>query len=242
MSEQITMSSPFETVEKVLVRKTPEESFARIADEARQLGFEYCCHGLRMPLPITRPRTVFFCNYDPVWERVYHERGYINIDPTIAHGMRSSNPVVWSDEFFAAVPEFWKEAQSYGLKHGWAQSRRDPEGTFSLLVLARSGPPIGKEELAEKEERIQWLVHTSHNAIKMACQDPEISGPPVKLTDREIEVLRWTAEGKTSSEIAEFMRLSERTVNFHVNTAVEKLGASNKTSAAVRAAMLGLIW
>jgi LuxR family transcriptional regulator len=229
-------------MEKVLVRLTPEESFARIAEEARQLGFEYCCHGLRIPLPITKPRTVFFSNYDPAWERRYHEKEYINIDPTVAHGMRSSTPVVWSDEFFAGVPEFWQEAQSFGLRHGWAQSRRDPEGTYSMLVLARSSPAIDAAELAEKEERIQWLVHTSHQAIKTACRDPEINNPPVNLSEREVEVLRWTAEGKTSADIAEFMRISERTVNFHVNSAVDKLGACNKTSAAVRAAMLGLIW
>ena len=229
-------------LEKVLVQSTPEESFARIAEEARQLGFEYCCHGLRIPLPISRPRTVFFSNYDPAWERRYHDKGYINIDPTVAHGMRSSLPVLWSDEFFAAVPEFWQEAQSHGLKYGWAQSRRDPEGTYSLLVLARSGPAIEAAELAEKEERIQWLVHTSHQAIKTACRDSEISAPLPSLSAREIEVLKWTAEGKTSADIAEFLCISERTVNFHVNAVIAKLGASNKTSAAVRAAMLGLIW
>ena len=56
------------------------------------------------------------------------------------------------------------------------------------------------------------------------------------LTEREIDVLRWTADGKTSAEIAEIMCISERTVNFHVNNVVAKLGACNKTSAAVRAA------
>ena len=219
-----------------------QQSFARIADEARMLGFEYCCHGLRIPVPITKPRTVFLCNYDPEWERLYHERGYINIDPIIAHGMRSSEPILWSDQLFAAVPDFWREAQSYGLRYGWAQSRRDSEGTYSLLVLARAGPPIDAKELAEKEQRMQWLVHASHCAIKAACTDPEITRAPTELSPREIEVLRWTAEGKTAADIAEFMHLSERTVNFHVNSAVEKLGANNKTSAAVRAAMLGLIW
>jgi len=64
----------------------------------------------------------------------------------------------------------------------------------------------------------------------------------IDLSDREIDVLRWTAEGKTSAEIAVILDISERTVNFHVNSVVAKLGATNKTSAAVRAAMLGLIW
>ena len=231
-----------EQLQKVLERTSPDDAFARIAADARELGFEFCCHGLRIPLPIARPRTVFYSNYPKEWERRYHERGYLAIDPTVLHGMRSSQPVLWSDELFADTPELWQEAQSYGLKHGWAQSRRDPEGTYSMLVLARSGPAITPAELEQKGDRIQWLLHTSHLAIKQACTDPDISQPIPELSEREIEVLRWTADGKTSGDIAEIMSISERTVNFHVNCAVDKLGACNKTSAAVRAAMLGLIW
>lgn len=231
-----------EQLQKVLDRTTPDAAFARIAEEAGDLGFEYCCHGLRIPVPITRPRTVYFSNYPPEWLQRYEEQGYLAVDPTVQHGMRTSQPAIWSDEFFAATPQLWEEARAHGLRHGWAQSRRDPEGTYSMLVLARSGPPITAEELAEKDNRIQWLLHTSHLAIKEACSDPGISQAKPELSEREIEVLRWTADGKTASDIAEIMRISERTVNFHVNCAVEKLGACNKTSAAVRAAMLGLIW
>lgn len=62
-----------------------------------------------------------------------------------------------------------------------------------------------------------------------------------KLTVREIEVLRWTADGKTSSEVGEIMHISERTVNFHVTNTLLKLGAANKTGAAIKAAILGLL-
>jgi LuxR family transcriptional regulator len=231
-----------EQLDNVLSAETPAESFQRIADEARRLGFEFCAHGLRMPLPITKPRTTYFSNYAPEWQRRYEEQGYLQIDPTIAHGMRSSEPVLWTDAFFAETPALWKEAQAHGLRHGWAQSRRDPEGTYSMLVLARSEGPISGEELKELQPRMQWLVHTSHVAMKACCSDPELEAPKVELSDREIDVLRWTAEGKTSAEIADILCISERTVNFHVNSVVAKLGACNKTSAAVRAAMLGLIW
>jgi len=53
--------------------------------------------------------------------------------------------------------------------------------------------------------------------------------------------LRWTAEGKTAYEISHILNVSERTVNFHVNNVVDKLGASNKTQAAVKAAILGML-
>lgn len=222
--------------------ETHQEVFARIASQAAELGFEYCAHGLRMPLPITRPITTYFTNYPPEWVKRYTEKGYLDIDPTVTHGMRSSEPAIWSDAFFAATPLFWQEAQSYGLRYGWAQSRRDSEGTYSMLVLARSQDPITPAELAEKAERMHWLVQTSHVAVKGCCDRSMLEQQRIQLSDREMGVLRWSAEGKTSAEIAAIMGIAERTVNFHINNAVAKLGATNKTSAAVRAAMLGLIW
>lgn len=222
--------------------KMPEETFPYIAEAARTLGFEFCVHGLRLPLPITKPRTAFFSNYPPAWLQRYQERNYIEIDPTVSHGMRSSDSVVWSDEFFAAAPQMWEEAKSFGVRHGWAQSRRDAEGSYSMLIVARSEGEITKDELEHIEPRLQWLVHMSHRAMKSACVGSDVVSTHIDLSDREIDVLRWTAEGKTSAEIATILDISERTVNFHVNSVVAKLGATNKTSAAVRAAMLGLIW
>ena len=52
-------------------------------------------------------------------------------------------------------------------------------------------------------------------------------------------MLKWTADGKTSSDIAQILAISVDTVNFHVRNATAKLGAANKTAAVVRAAMLG---
>ncbi|RYF30097.1 MAG: LuxR family transcriptional regulator, partial [Cytophagaceae bacterium] len=88
----------------------------------------------------------------------------------------------------------------------------------------------------------QWLVHWAHTTMKAVCDDSSLKPQSVVLSPREIEVLRWTAEGKTASEIASILDVSERTVNFHVNSVVVKLDANNKTNAAVRAALLGLIW
>ena len=50
----------------------------------------------------------------------------------------------------------------------------------------------------------------------------------IRLTNRELAVLRWTGDGKTSSEISEIMGISDSTVNFHIRNAVAKLGTANK--------------
>jgi LuxR family transcriptional regulator len=65
---------------------------------------------------------------------------------------------------------------------------------------------------------------------------------PVALTTRQREVMLWTAEGKTAFEISVIVGLTERTVNFHIGRVLAKLGANNKTQAAVRAALMGLLF
>jgi len=64
---------------------------------------------------------------------------------------------------------------------------------------------------------------------------------PVDLNDREVETLTWAARGKTSSEIAQILGLSKRTVDFHIDNAREKLGAATRVEAAIKAATGRLI-
>lgn len=51
------------------------------------------------------------------------------------------------------------------------------------------------------------------------------------LTAREIEVLTWVARGKSAWEIGEILQIAKRTVDEHVQTAVRKMGAVNRTHA-----------
>jgi DNA-binding NarL/FixJ family response regulator len=61
------------------------------------------------------------------------------------------------------------------------------------------------------------------------------------LNDREIEALTWVARGKTSAQIAELVGLSKRTIDFHLDNARIKLGATTRTQAAIKAAIGKLI-
>lgn len=55
------------------------------------------------------------------------------------------------------------------------------------------------------------------------------------LTRRETETLTWSARGKTSIEIAQILGLSKRTVDFHVEGAIRKLGVATRIEATVKA-------
>ncbi|MEQ8365571.1 MAG: response regulator transcription factor [Roseicyclus sp.] len=53
------------------------------------------------------------------------------------------------------------------------------------------------------------------------------------LTERETEVLRGLAEGRSNKEIARDLELQEVTIKLHVKTLCRKLGARNRTQAAM---------
>ena len=85
------------------------------------------------------------------------------------------------------------------------------------------------------------LTQTAHLGMSRCLTPKLMPEAAVKLSNREIAVLRWTADGKTSGDISGILKISERTVNFHIRNVITKLNAANKTSAAVKAAMLGFL-
>lgn len=231
--------------EDLLCRLHAHESehalFEVIAVLAHDLGFDYCCYGLRTRLPLTQQKTVIFNNYPCGWEDRYQASNYLAVDPTVQHGVHSLLPVIWSDELFSCASELWEDARSVGLKIGWAQASRDINGVGGLLTLARSGEAISAAELRDKEYKMVFLAQAAHLEMSHCLINKIMPDTKSQLSSREVEVLQWTGDGKTSGEISEILNISERTVNFHAGNAMVKLNAANKAAAVVRAAMLGLL-
>jgi LuxR family transcriptional regulator len=218
-----------------------EVLFKVLVDIARKLDFDYCAYGLRTPIPVSRPEFVVINNYPKNWQKRYYENKYLSIDPTVSHGVHSLEPIVWDDKVFVSVRDFWEEARSYGLRFGWAQSSRDVHGVAGMLTLARSGEPLIVDELREKSLKMSWLAQCSHFGMSRIISNKLLPETDIALTKREVRVLQWTADGKTSSDISKILGITERTVNYHINNVIKKLGTTNKVAATVRAVVLGIL-
>jgi len=80
---------------------------------------------------------------------------------------------------------------------------------------------------------------------QLPADDPAPQPQPqplvVPLSARELEVVRLLADGRSNREIAAALFLAEGTVKNHVTNVLTKLGARDRTQAALRARALGLL-
>jgi LuxR family transcriptional regulator len=218
-----------------------QQLFDALVKLVRAEGFDLCSYGIRPPFPVSNPRILVYDNFPHQWHQQYRAQGYVSIDPTVRHGLRSLMPLVWTDEVFAETRDFWEDARGQGLRYGWAQPCRDPSGVAGMLTVARSNEPLSDSELKLKVPRLLWMTQVAHLAMSKLVVHRILPETQLRFSRREIAVMRWTAEGKTSGEIADILRITERTVNFHIGNVTTKLNVANKTAAAIRMAVMGLL-
>lgn len=223
-----------------LYHSPSDDILKKIEQTCMQWGFEYYAYGLRVPLPLTHPKTVLKNNYPLAWQERYQCMNYLAIDPSITACQQSISLVIWTDALFSSARSMWEEAQAHDLHVGWAQAVVDRAGFASMLTFARPRGTITPKEIAAREHEFHWLAYIAHQVMSRSLSE-SMHSECVKLTGREVEILRWTADGKTSSDIALILSISENTVNFHIKNAISKLSTPNKTAAVVQAALLGYL-
>jgi DNA-binding CsgD family transcriptional regulator len=99
---------------------------------------------------------------------------------------------------------------------------------------------MGNRDALTSEEILTLAMFSTLMVEQLSKISATESSSKTDLNSREIEVLQWIAEGKTSAEIAQITGLSEHTVNHYATIATQKLGCSNRTQAVVRAIRLGV--
>lgn len=63
----------------------------------------------------------------------------------------------------------------------------------------------------------------------------------VNLTNREMEVLSWIASGKSDWQIGQILKISQKTVNYHVENVKRKYGVATRVQAVVEAMRQGTL-
>jgi two-component system, NarL family, response regulator LiaR len=103
----------------------------------------------------------------------------------------------------------------------------------------------GPEDLVQAIRQVHRGESSLHPTIARKVLQ-ELSRPPQRpptpdpLTEREVEVLRLVAQGRSNQEIARALVVSEATVRTHVSSILSKLHLASRTQAALYALREGL--
>jgi len=123
------------------------------------------------------------------------------------------------------------EALALARRHGYVRVLADEGAPMRALLTQLPATRPGQQHAADRIDP-GYLA-----ALVRACG---LAGA-APLTDRELEVLRLIAAGKSNQRIARDLVVALDTVKTHVTHILGKLGAANRTEAAARARQLGLI-
>jgi DNA-binding CsgD family transcriptional regulator len=211
---------------------------------AKQMGFDKFAYALTINTPSLKPRLYFINGYPDEWTQRYVANDYFKIDPLIQHSQNSTLPAVWDDAMFheGKAEEFWEEAKAFGLHSGLSFSVHDQPGVNGIFSMSRDqAVDLQGQDLAALIGRAQLFTSMLHHAVCRIELPSLLPEGNVDLTARELECLKWAADGKTAWEVGRILGIAERTAVFHLNNVTQKLGAANKTQAIVRAVALKMI-
>ncbi len=168
------------------------------------------------------------------------DRARIMRSPILSTGMGASAlPRSWSISDDAAAEifpdELSKLLRAFDIPTGVVVPAYTLDGGRILFWLGGDRPLLGQTELNELT-MVSLHLLDAYNRLKQS-KAPEAA----PLSAREREVVRWTAQGKTSIEIGQILSLSDHTVNAYMTSAIKKLDCVNRTQLVAKAIRMKLI-
>jgi DNA-binding CsgD family transcriptional regulator len=190
--------------------------------------------------------TEFVCvhNTPMAFEQDFEAPALGKRDPVMQHCKRQTMPIVWGQKTYLdqGAIELWEIQAQYGYRNGIAMSLHMPEGRhFTIGVDRDQALPGEARELTRMVADLQlFAVHAQDTAMRILVSESLQPERPA-LTPRELEVLRWTMDGKIAKQVGDLMNVTERTAIQHLQNAMRKLECNSKHQAVLKALRLGLI-
>jgi DNA-binding CsgD family transcriptional regulator len=184
----------------------------------------------------------FYHGFKPEAIKAYLESDHDRLDIVPRLTMALGKPVHWKDAWEnTAITEeerrFLTLMREVQLGDGYGLPCYGPKGRDAFVGIGAMAQDALTDEVSLRE--MHMLAQAAHLRI-CALTDAGLS-PERILSAREREILEWVARGKSNGVIAEILGLSIGTVDTYLRRTYDKLGVSDRTSAAVRGVGMGLI-
>ncbi len=216
----------------------------RLGDFAERLDFPLFNATLVVERPASRPVIVALRNAPDAFADAAADPAAAARDPVVQRSKTATSPIVYDQQVYVnhAAGDLWEEQAPHGYHTGIQLPLHLSGGRHFMLGFDRPDPlPSDPDLLFRLMADLQLLaVYAQETALRLLMPSLGDDEAP-QLTARELEILKWTLAGKSSAVVGQLLNISLSTVNFHLRSAMNKLGVSSKHQAAARAQSLGLI-
>lgn len=228
-----------------VLEATNQEQFRSVVIRfAQRLGFDKVAATVAVERVGLQPEFVAIHNAPLAYVNTFENLDISRRDPIAQHCRRNTVPIMWGQETYLRgnAIELWEHQARFGYQNGIAMALHLPEGRHFLIGVERDQTlPADGAELTRMVAELQlFAVHAQDTALRVLVSESSRPELPA-LTPRELEVLRWTMDGKVTSEISLLLGIGDRTTVFHLQNAMLKLNCNSKHVAVVKALRLGLI-
>lgn len=174
------------------------------------------------------------------WGERYFNNGYISVDPTIAHVIGSDSPLNWSDisnQTHETSNNVIHEAKEFGLTQGITIPQASLDGLKIGISFSGSRLDIDNPRIST----VLTVIGSYSVGTSLRLSSRKQRSNPIHLTPREREILQWVGAGKTSFEIGIILSISSATVEKHIRSTMQKIGANNRPHVIAEAMRIGLL-
>ncbi len=240
---------PAYITEQILNARSPEEIKQIASKYLEDLGFSKFafCFGWQKSKKKFDNVTTLLTDYPDEWVRRYTDELYVYRDLIHYRSLNTVTPFSWSSlqtrEITSESALVFNEATEFNMHDGISVPIRSGDNTFSLLSAVAGGSLREREEVVRRNAGTVMILasflHERGSQLFSELGHSQIKHEPA--SEREREVLKWVASGKSSADIADILHISEATVNKHIENVMKKFHATTRSHAAVQAVMSGLI-
>jgi len=218
---------------------------SRLVRFANDLGFGIISGALVVEHGAGRVSTFHLGNTPEAFQSTFQSTDVGKRDPVMRRLKRLSAPFVYDQSMYVSeeAGDLWEMQALFGYKTGIAMALHLPGGKHFVMGVDRDQPLPGDDALVTRMMAdLQLLaVHAQETAVRLLVpQSVEVQYLP-RLTDREIEILKWTSEGKSAWAVGQILNISEHNVKYHIKRILMKLAVGSKHQAAAKAKSLGLL-
>jgi DNA-binding CsgD family transcriptional regulator len=229
----------------VLEARNRDEFHDVVVRFAQRQGFETVSAIAVVDKGVTDSEFIAVDNTPADYRQVFAELTAWRRDPVMQHCKRNTVPIIWNQKTYLDnnAIDVWEEQAYFGYRNGIAMALHLPEGRHFILGVDRDQAlPADRAQLTRLVADLQlFAVHAQDTAMRVLISAKAQPERPA-LTPRELEVLRWTMEGKTAWETGAVLGIAERTTVLHLQNAMQKLACNSKHQAVLKALRLGLIY